>query len=146
MVFYRFTLAGIRVDSENNDIMRFKAMAATFPEIPEIKCSMQGISESCVDSYRMIILRKLTELNKDYYISRFGFKDITLTLVYPAKNNKTCDIANTDDCGVWNIYSHVPVQYDKKLVVTTPVLVYSPKTDSYGVGVVSINNYVVTSK
>jgi len=143
MVFYRFTMAGIKTDSDNNQIMRYKAMAATFSEIPEIKCSMQGLSESCVDSYKMIIFGKLTELNKDYYISRFGFKEISLKLVYPQQINGTCSITNINNCGAWNLYSHVPNKYDKKLIVTTPTLVYFPEKDDYGIAMVSIANYVV---
>ena len=146
LIFYKFTLAGIKEDSIQNDIVRFQTMRATFSEIPEIKCSIQGMSESCVDSYKMIIFKKMTELDKDYYIFRFGFKDIQLKLVYPNKDVNNCSISNINNCGVWNLYSHIPKEYNKALKVDTPILVYFPDKEDYGISIVTITNYIVDKK
>jgi len=136
-------MASIEADHIDNEITRLHSMQATFPETPEIKCSIGGMSQSSIDLYKATVFSRLTKLDKDYYFWRLGFKEITMEVIYPFKNAVECNIANMNNCGTWVLYSHIPEDYVAAPKVQTPVSIYFPETDTYGIGLVNITQYFV---
>jgi hypothetical protein len=144
--FYKFTQSSIEGDYEDNQLIRFKAMMATFPEVGEIKCSINGNVDNCVDAYKMISVATLYRANpnyKNYLIERYGFMDITVGLVYPYESDENCTSQRLEGCGVWKVYSHVPAEYERRNIVSTPISVYLPEEATYGIGVMNITRYTV---
>lgn len=143
VVFTRFTEQGIENEAIENRRLRFNTLLSSFPETPEIECSITGLKESCIDVYKLSILGALTNVDKSYYRGRFGEKNITVYLVYPEENKNFCKINNLDNCGVWNVYYWRPeaVKGGRVIIQETPVSLYFPRTDSYGVGRLVIEGY-----
>lgn len=141
IVFYRYNAEGLKQSMFEIESNKFNAMLSTFAQSPEIRCSFLGQDISCVDSYKLIGFKKIAEDNKGYYREKLGNKNITFYLLYPFKNNKECDLANTKDCGVWNIYLEKPKRYEKTLIIETPISLYFPETDDYGIGKMVVTWY-----
>jgi len=146
ILFYKFTASGIHDDYNQNKLLRFKAMMATLPEIGEIKCSIYGQEDNCIDSYKIIVMNTLFKVDpnyKNYLVERYGFMEIKLGLVYPYANNAECNSGLTKNCGVWMIYSHVPSKYIGLQKISTPISVYLPLDNTYGIGVLNITRYII---
>lgn len=142
IVFYRYNAEGLRQSMFDLESNKFNAMLSTFPQSPEIRCSFLGQDISCVDVYKLIGFKKIVEDNKGYYREKLGYRNISFYLLYPTKNGKVCDMANIRDCGVWNLYLEKPKHYEKTLVIETPVSLYFPETDNYGIGKMAIEWYI----
>jgi hypothetical protein len=146
VVFYRFTASGLESEAEQNEMLRFKALIATTPEIGEIKCSKYGQEDNCIDAYKMILMGALTESDanyKRYMRDKYGFMEITIGMVYPTQRSTACKVSNTKECGVWTIYSHEPSDYRGLRRISTPVSVYTPWDDQYGIAIMNITRFMI---
>lgn len=140
--FYRYMNAGI--DQDNLDYQKkvFDNSLFTFPNLAEVSCSQGGNKESCLDAYKVYGFSQAVLKKKDYYIRIYGFKNITLKIVYPQKANVLCSSSTINDCSVYNIYSNVPGNAGhSKRVKTTPVSVYLPQEKKYAIGILTITGY-----
>ena len=139
--FYRYNAQGLKNDIFELDLMKFDALISTFQQNPEIRCSFLGEDASCVDSTKLLAFKELIKDEKGYYRSKIGFKNITFYKLYPERNSNICELNNFNDCGVWNVYLEKPKNYGKRLIRTTPVSLYFPDKDEYGIGEMVIEWY-----
>jgi len=140
--FHKYNVESLREDIFEVQVTDFDSMLSRFPEMPEIKCSYLGESVECIDTYKLLSFKNLIKNEKSYYRERFGYKNITLYKIYPEKNNNECKVSSVGDCGVWSIYSQIPRNYESKLVRETPISIYFPNEDEYGIGKLVIEWYV----
>src|SRR3989344_5115234 len=142
ILFYRYLLADI--DNQNKDYERdkFNNLMYTFSLSPEVVCSNYGVSDVlCLDSAKMLAFNALS-LEDRYYKQQYGYRNITVRLLYPYENSRICSV-NSVECGVWILYENIPESYDyMKIVRKTPVSVYINDKDQYGIGEMVIEGYI----
>ena len=144
VLFYRFTSVGLEQEYRDNQITRFNAMMATVPEIGEVKCSMYGEPDNCIDVYKVIIMNTLKERDpnyRNYLVERYGFMEMKIQIVYPFTSDVECNTGQIKDCGIWEIYSNVPPNSKYPVKKSTPVSIYLPHLDTYGIGILNISKY-----
>lgn len=143
--FYRVQSASI-TDSFN-EFQREKLSVdfITLGDLPEFSCSAAGTKESCIDTAKLVVFMSLnsTQENRDYYFDRFGYKNITIREVYPSNDSDKCTINMVSDCGVWEIYTKKPNKVKSKLVIDTPVSLFFPVENKYGIGIMRVEAYNV---
>ena len=143
ILFFRFTEQSIIQGHFENEKLRFESMITTFPLTPEIRCSFLSQEASCIDSYKLLAFKTLNkeEYYKNYYRSNLGYINITIYSLYPEKNGKICESATISDCGVWDLYVNKPKKINNKFVVRSPVSLYYPDKDGFGIGEIVIEWY-----
>jgi hypothetical protein len=139
--YYKFEMSSIEQDYQDNLQIKFQALRDVFPNVAELKCSVRGASEDCIDVYKVLVFNGMFNVDKDRYIKRYGFMNITLSEVYPEENSKECKIGDFKDCGFWQVYEHLPADTNQRRVLETPVSLYDPSEESYSVGVLRIYDY-----
>ena len=140
VLFFKFTEQGILQEYLNNEKIRFEAMITTFPLLPELRCSFLSQEASCVDSYKLLGFKYMAKDN-NFYRDKLGTMNITIYSLYPERNSKICELATINDCGAWDLYSNIPKKYRSKYVVRSPISLYYPDKDSFGVGEIVIEWY-----
>ena len=141
--FYRIQSSSIAKDFGSFQNDKISIDFITLGDLPEFSCSKAGIKESCIDEVKLLVFMGLGN-NKDYreyLFDRFGYKNITIYEVYPVKNNNKCNPGNIGNCGVWEIYTKKPSKITSKIVRTTPVSLYFPEKDDYGIGIMVVEAY-----
>ena len=139
--FYKFQIGSIEQDQQDYRIQKFDNILLSLPTYPEIECSIYGVSENCVDVFKLAAFSKVG--SSEYYKEQLGFKNITVYQMYPNKNNNECNLNVPQDCGVWNVYYNEPRVKGVTLIRETPVSLYYPATDSYGIGLLVVEAYNV---
>ena len=139
--FYKFQLRSIQIDQENYQMQQFENVLLTIPCLPEVECSFYGVTEDCIDVSKLLAFQVVSKKNKEYYKKQLGFKKIIIEQVYPFKNANRCTLNNMDDCGVWDVYENP--RGGSKLIIESPISLYFPKSDSYGVGLLKVEEYNV---
>ena len=142
VLFYKFQIASLDQQKQEIQEKKFEAMLLIFPNIAEIECSSNLQTQNCIDLLKVLSLKKLIETNPQIYFNKFGYKKIQLKLIYPTKNDKECTSENLNDCGVWTIYNK-PSQNNKEggIILRTPVSVYHPETEDYGIAELILEAY-----
>lgn len=142
ILFYRYLLSDIDNQNKEYEKDKFNTLMYTFSLSPEVVCSSYGVGdELCLDSTKMLAFNTLS-LKDNYYKEQYGYRNISVRLLYPYENGNICS-ANNVECGVWEIYSNVPETYDYlKIVRRTPVSVYLSEKDEYGIGEMTIEGYI----
>ena len=144
VVFFKFNSADIDRAHKDHRDFRIKAMIATFPDLGEIKCSKHGTYEDCVDMYKVLVMNALFKSNEQYrtnLLERYGFMDIRFQMIYPDKGSEECHTGKTKDCGTYVAYSNVPRNNKGLMRITTPISVYVPNEDRYGIALLNISRY-----
>ncbi len=145
--FYRVESTSIK--DEFNQFQREKLTVdfITLGDLPEFSCSKAGIKESCIDAAKLIVFMNLNNSRdfRDYYFESFGYKNITIYQIYPStsSNSNKCSPSKLSDCGVWEVYTRKPTKINTKLVIDTPVSLYFPDKDEYGIGIMIVEAYNV---
>ncbi len=144
--FYEVQSASIQRDFVKFQDDKLSVDFITLGDLPEFSCSKLGVKESCIDTAKLIAFMNMNKIERygDYYFTRFSYKNITIRQIYPSKNPNKCSSSRLNDCGFWEIYSKIPSQGSKtKLIRDTPVSLYFPSTDSYGIGILTVEAYDV---
>lgn len=134
LLFYKFQLSSLdqqKIEIQEN---KFNMMLLIFPNSPEIECSSGLVTRNCIDTLKVLSLKKSVEQDQQFYFKKFGYKKLQLTSLYPIKNEKECTSTNIEDCGVWTIYNKPAPNQDMSKILRTPISIYYPQTDSYGIG------------
>ena len=132
VIFHRYMLSGIEATSLEYKRQSFNNLLNYVPNMPELKCSSQNIQEECIDLLKMISFSN----HQASYISKFGYKTITIKLVYPEKKEKLCqqeDIQSSSfpDCNKIIIYERKLDNFKASEKIASPVAVYNPLDNSY---------------
>lgn len=142
--FYKVQSASIKQDFDKFQRERLEMDFITLGDLPEFSCSKAGIKESCIDTSKLIVFSELSSKGglKQYYFERFGYKNITIYQVYPARSsNNICDSGILANCGIWEVYVKKSTKSNGKDVYTTPVSLYFPERDDYGIGLMVVEVY-----
>ncbi len=142
--FYKVQSSSIKHDFDKFQRERLEMDFITLGDLPEFSCSKAGIKESCIDSAKLIVFSELSAKGelKQYYFERFGYKNITIYQVYPARSsNNICNSGTLSNCGIWEVYVKKPVKGKSKDVYTTPVSLYFPEKEDYGIGLMVVEAY-----
>lgn len=141
--FYRYMMSSI--ENENKDYQKklFDNYIFVFPQLAEVSCSKAGIKESCLDSYKMIGFFESVNKKKDFYREIYGYKNITVEIVYPKASKGLCAKDKALDCSTYALYANLPNEVKSKRVKTTPVSVYLAAEKRYAIGVLTITGYNV---
>ncbi len=126
IIFYRFTIAGIKADINSYEDFKFKALIATIPEMTEFRCSLLGQDQECMDLEKV---KGFSFLNEDYF-KEFGYKNIMLEVVYPNENK------------IYTIYDKKPVKYTSIKRVSSLVSIYDSSDNKYKVGKIIVEWYL----
>jgi hypothetical protein len=141
--FYKVQTASIKQDFQNFQNEKTGVDFVTLGDMPEFSCSKLGEPEGCIDSSKLIVFMKLNSTKKyrDYYFSRFGYKNITIQQIYPETTVKKCSVGDYIDCNFWEIYVNKPRKDGGKRVYRTPVSLYFPEKNEYRIGMLVVEAY-----
>ena len=103
----------------------------------EFQCSSYNQEKHCIDASKLIAFK---EVSNDYF-SVFGYKNITISEVYPFSNEKECGKGNHLDCGIYNLYYKKKLSFKNKLIISSPVSLYYPDRDEYRIGKLIVEWY-----
>lgn len=138
LFFYKYTLASIEKQNFEYEYGKFNDLLVTIPHMNELQCSFLQKEEECVDILKLISFKEIST----EYSSFFGTKKIFIERVYPLQNSRECSYANLDECGKFILYSKIPKKYSNKLIVSSPLSLYDPRTKEYSVGRLVIEWYL----
>lgn len=141
--FYRYAMAGIDNDIKDYQKSVFDNSIYTFPQQAEVSCSKAGVKESCLDAYKMIGFADAVSKKKDFYNNIYGYKNITLEIVYPKMEKGLCAKDKTTGCSTYVMYLNIPKEVKGKRIKTTPVSVYLDDKKEYAIGLLTITGYNV---
>ncbi len=141
--FYKYMVAGIDNGMKDYQKKVFDNSIYTFPQQAEVSCSKAGVKESCLDSYKMIGFSDAVLGKKSFYEGIYGYKNITLEIVYPPQSKGLCKNDKIIDCSTYTLYLNMPAEVKGKRVKTTPVSVYLTDKKEYAIGLLTITGYNV---
>jgi hypothetical protein len=126
IVFYKFNITSITSDMNRYEDIKFRYLISTIPSMSEFRCSNLGNDQECIDLDKVFIFKNIvgTDYNKI-----FGYKNITLSMIYPMEDN------------VYNIYSNKPKITKTTKKISTFVSVYDSSQDKYKIGKLVIEAY-----
>lgn len=153
--FYRVQSSSIEKDFLKFQNDKLSVDFITLGDLPEFSCSKLGIKEDCIDTVKLISFINVNNipLYKSYYFTKFGYKNITIRQIYPKIDGQAgqgtnvatsvfCNSSKLTDCNSWQVYLKLPVGKPKtKLIRDTPVSLYFPDKDQYGIGVLTVEAY-----
>jgi hypothetical protein len=125
IIFYKFTIAGIKADINSYEDFKFKALIATIPEMNEFRCSLLGQDQECIDLEK---IKGFNALDEDYF-KEFGYKKIGLEVVYP-NENKT-----------YGIYDKKPAKYSNIERVSSLISIYDSSDNKHKIGKLIVERY-----
>jgi hypothetical protein len=125
IVFYKFNITSITSDMNRYEDIKFRYLISTIPSMSEFRCSNLGNDQECIDLDKIIIFK---DIGVDY-TNIFGFKNITLNIIYPSEDN------------VYNIYTNKPKVTKTIKRISTFVSVYDSSQDKYKIGKLVIEAY-----
>jgi len=140
--FYRFQLQSIQSEIQEYEHDHLSTLLVSLPESPEFSCSFRGEKGHCLDTFKLLAFSEVSGKDSSFF-QRFGYMNISVYSLYPS-SSVPCSSSQFNSCGVWTIYSRLPE--DKHLilgkeVLDSPVSLYFPDTDSYGVGLLVVEVY-----
>lgn len=123
---------------ERNAFLRSQTnhLITTLPENALLKCSRYGQKEHCIDSLKLAALATNPRL-----LDTLGYKNITVSQVYPHAPSGTCTGTNLATCNTWQVYTQRPNTVHSTTKIITPISVYRPEQDAYIIGLLTIDAY-----
>ena len=117
--FHKFQEKSILNEQNNYKITKLDNQLLTIPTQPELQCSKLSETENCID---------ITKLEA-YKPRDLGKKIIKINIIY------------TEDTREWIIYNN-PIGTNK-LIRTSPISLYDPKTNKYFIGKLTVETYSI---
>jgi len=132
--FYKYQLANIQDTGISINDQKITVLLATITQHPAIACN----HENCIDTTKLLLFPA-----QDYK-ELLGSTTITLQQIYPTPTiNKQCtpqlynQITYPNNCNHWIIYN-ITQQGTEKNIISTPLALYYPETDTYRLGQLTI--------
>ncbi len=140
--FHKFNLASIENIKEQNNLNNFYNLLSTFPDLPEIACSSQNKNIDCIDSLKLLAFQKTS----NNYANKFGFKTITIQVIYPELPESNCDIKKFQqldypNCNTFLLYDKKPAIFKSTEVISTPISLFYPISNEYKLALLKITRY-----
>ena len=143
-VYYRFSLANVEHITDELTEQEASVLLASVSHLPELRCS----HVNCIDTSKLLPFQTLARGDRAYYSRLFGAKRIMIEQTYPAPDTEhPCTITAYNqliypaNCQHWIIYDQPPTSPHDLKKISTPITLYYPETDSYGVGKLEIGIY-----
>ena len=148
LIYYtQFRSEGIEQEAKESKTASSTALLSVLSSVPEIKCSEKAKEEQCIDTLKVLALNSIIAQNINYYRSVFGTRDISLEILYPISEQKAeCNqqsyknINYPSNCNEYIIFSSITKTANKN-IISTPVSIYFPETDTFGIGKLKIITY-----
>ena len=148
LIYYtQFRSEGIKQEAKETKTEASTALLSVLASVPEIKCSEKAKEEQCIDTVKVLALGNIVNQNINYYRSVFGARDITLEILYPKPSQKGECNQNTykninypSNCNEYTIFSSATKTQNTN-IISTPVSIYFPETDTFGIGKLIITTY-----
>lgn len=136
--FYRYNLKSIESNKLSYERDRVYTMLSTLPNSPLMQKSRFLDEESAIDTIKMTGLK----LEDTGFFNKLGYKSIIVKQVYPIKKAGLCDAKIYPDCDSYLLYENKPKGKASSMILSTPVSLYFPFTDSYGAGKLEITWWI----
>lgn len=148
LIYYtQFRSEGIKQEAKETKTATSTSLLSVLSSVPEIKCSEKTKEEQCVDTLKVLALKNVISQDINYYRSVFGTREITLEILYPEPNQKAeCtqktykNIDYPSNCNEYIIFSPITKTKNKN-IISTPISIYFPETDTFGIGKLKITTY-----
>ena len=148
IIYYtQFRSEGIQQEAKESKTSQSVSLLSVLASVPEIKCSEKTKEENCIDTVKVLALKSIVRQNINYYRSVFGTRDITLEILYPQPKTKVeCNLQTYKNinyplnCNQYIIFSSV-TKTSNKNIISTPVSIYFPETDTFGIGKLIVTTY-----
>jgi len=150
-VFFKYQESSIQQDVKNFRLAQLGNSILTLPDTSEFVYTEDGKKISAVDTTKLLSLKSLVNKKKNYYIEKYGYKNITIIEVYPKpENTQECTEGTLENCGKWSIYNEIPQKYQgiqtsniPKLRKETPISLYYPITEKFTIGILIVEEYQI---
>lgn len=103
----------------------------------EIRCD----NRVCIDTSKLAAAGSVINSNKAYYTKILGFRSVKVEVVYPAENNKLCNIDSYPDCSIFKLYENRKPVTKSSPSISTLISLYYPHEKSYRVGRLTLEEY-----
>lgn len=147
IIYFNFRSSDIESEAEEMQFGSSSMMLSILSSIPEIKCSIEAKDEECIDTTKVLVLESFMGRNTQKYRQIFGGREINLKISYPESSTqgvctqeKYKQYNYPDNCDTYVIYKPTKTTQNKK-IISTPVSIYFPDKDIYGIGSLQIITY-----
>ena len=144
IVYYRFSIERLKGISEELSEQEASVLLASISRLKEIGCS----NEECIDTSKLIPFYRISSENREFYRGILGYKRIIVEQLYPViSSNEECTASKynqvdyPNNCGYWVVYDEKPIKINKAIKISTPISLYFPEDDKYGIGRLEIEVY-----
>ncbi len=135
---YSFSRLALEMDEQQSTILLNSLLA-----LPELGCA----DEACLDTGKFLPFQAVVNSDRGYYTQIFGAKKIEVSLLYPRPADGECtsqaylEEGYPLNCDHWVLYDSPPQTIRQRIVVSSPISLYFPETDTHALGRVDINVY-----
>jgi len=141
LIYYtQFRSEGIQEEAQELKASSSTAFLSILSQVPEIKCSEKTKEEECIDTVKVIAFNSVINKNIEHYRSIFQGRKVSVELLYPRPTKKAiCNqqtynaIEYPLNCNEYIIYQPTITPKTQR-IISTPISLYFPDTDSYGIG------------
>jgi hypothetical protein len=133
--YFKFQMASIESSADDACIISNTVLLASVAAMPEIQCSIDGKTEHCIDTAKLIVFDPSREYGS-FFTTNCNQK-VYFTQVYPEPENGTCSANNYPDCGIYEFYTP-NVAYTSSIKISTPMTLFFPVTSEYKFGRLNI--------
>lgn len=142
--FYKFSISNVKSTAAETCMQSVSEQLSSVLELPEIKCSVLGHEDDCIDTAKLVVYKESSLVKK---LGESGcHKSVKFVQVYPVpeEKDKECTKQTWPDCDTWSLYE--PSEKIKKAskfqpLLQTPVSLYYPNTGEYKIGKLELRMY-----
>jgi len=131
-LFYQYNMKSIEANKVRYERDKVYTLLSILPNSAFLQKSSFLDEEFAVDTSKLIGL-KLDELVPD-----LGYKRIVIKQVYPNEISGECIFGKYPKCDTYVLYDNEPRKKMSSVVISAPVPLYFPLTDSYKAGKIDI--------
>ncbi len=141
--YFKFFQNNIEQTAEDLETQESNVLLILAANLPELECSRIGATKNCIDAAKALSAQT-TMQDQRYradYTELFGFRSLSIDIIYPDVQNRTCTQATYPDCSHYELFTNKPVSYQtsKKYSVVTPL--YYPETKTVHIGSLVLEVY-----
>jgi len=148
LIYYtQFRSEGIQQEAKEVKASSSTAFLSILSQVPEIKCSEKTREEECIDTVKVIAFNSLINKNLNHYRAVFAGRKVSIDILYPEPIKQgICNqqayntVEYPSNCNEYIIYQPTTTPQTKQ-IISTPISLYFPETDSYGIGRLKITTY-----
>tara|TARA_Y100000310_G_C20478318_1_gene713497 strand:- start:384 stop:860 length:477 start_codon:yes stop_codon:yes gene_type:complete len=130
--YFKFSLQSVEESGERACIVSNTVLLSSVLSMPEIQCSVNGQTELCVDTSKLLVFDPAREYGT-LFTTNCNQK-IYFEQVYPLpETEESCSTSNYPGCSTFDFYDP-GVSYSSSIKISTPATLYYPLDDEYKFG------------